>query len=127
VPVPPPPPGAVPPPAIGGLPGGGVVLVPTPKVISTTYDIDDVKVLDTKGKEIDKKDLPKLLKEESVAMASPWGQTVDPLHLRVLKDGALMFVLPAPKGMPGVPGGVAPGGPNILPFPVPPGPGGAGQ
>ena len=36
-------------------------------------------------------------------MASLYGQPVDPLHLRVLKDGTLTFVLPAPKGAPAPP------------------------
>jgi hypothetical protein len=89
---------------------------------ATTYDLDDVKVLDTKGKEVDKKDLPKLLKEETVAMASLCGQPVDPLHLRVLKDGTLTFILPVPKGGGGI------GLPGIAPpaLPVPPAPGGVG-
>jgi hypothetical protein len=67
-----------------------------------------VKVFDTKGKQIDNKNLAKLVKEETVAMATV-GQMVDPLHLRVLKDGVLTFVLPAPQGI-GGPGKLPPGG-----------------
>jgi RNA polymerase sigma factor (sigma-70 family) len=125
-------PAPLPAPAPGGGGGGGAGALPAPGVVvpvlalqSTTYDLDDIKVLDTKGKEIDKKDLPKLLKDETVAMASLWGQPVDPLHLRVLKDGTLTFILPAPKpgvgfGLPGV----APPGVIVPAIPVPPAGGG---
>jgi hypothetical protein len=90
-----------------------------------TYSLDDVQVLDTKGQKVDTKDLAKMLKEETVAMASMYGQPVDPLHLRVLKEGTLTFVLPAPKGIRGGPG-FSPGGPPVpLPAPLPPGSGGA--
>jgi RNA polymerase sigma factor (sigma-70 family) len=113
VPVPPPAGGAG-----GGAAGAPVVarVEPVTKLQSQTYDLDDVQVLDTKDKKIDNKELAKLLKEETVAMASLYGQSVDPLHLRVLKEGTLTFVLPMPKFKPGVPGGVVP-----LPAPAPPG------
>jgi RNA polymerase sigma factor (sigma-70 family) len=90
------------------------------KLQSQTYALDDVQVLDTKAKKLDKKKVAKLLKKETVALASLWGQKVDPLHLRVIKDGTLVFVLPAPKGngFIGPPGRVVPG--------LPPGGGGAG-
>jgi RNA polymerase sigma factor (sigma-70 family) len=134
-PLPPvPAPGARPPVAppggagFGGGAGGGIVvgggkvkMVTT--VQSTTYDLDDVQILDTKGKKIDKKEMAKLLKEETVAMASLWGQEVDPLHLRVLKEGTLTFILPMPKPgvAPGFPGIAPPGVPVPLPAPLPPG------
>jgi hypothetical protein len=127
--------------AIGGPPGGAiggpggaavgqVVIAPgKAKIQSHTYDLDDVQILDTNGKTIDKKDLPKLLKEETVAMASMFGQPVDPLHLRVLKEGTLTFVLPGLKKGPGgigigigVPGGgvVPPGLPGVPADPTAP-------
>jgi hypothetical protein len=117
-------------PGIGGFAPGNLQQVTT--IQSQTYDLDDVEILDTKGKKVDKKELPKLLKEETVAMASLYGQPVDPLHLRVLKDGILTFVLPQPKGVgPGLPGVAPPGFPGgrggALPPPaniVPPAPGG---
>jgi RNA polymerase sigma factor (sigma-70 family) len=134
------PPQAAPPPAgpgggFPGRPGGGVApgnLVQVTTVQSQTYDPGDVEIIDTKGKKVDKKELPKLLKEETVAMASLYGQPVDPLHLRVLKDGILTFVLPQPKGVaPGLPGVAPPGFPGgrggaLLPpaHIVPPAPGG---
>ena len=107
-----PPGGAVPGPAVRPQPGGGGAIVGPANVqmvttIQTqTVSLDDVQILDTKGNKVDKKELPKLLKEETVAMASLYGQAVDPLHLRVLKDGTLTFVLPAPKAVnPGNRGG----------------------
>ena len=111
------------------VPGPGGQVQMAAKLLTQTFDLDDVQVLDTKGKKVDKKDLPKMLKEETVAMASLYGQEVDPLHLRVLKEGTLTFVLPAPKFAPGGGfGGGGVGGPvQPLPAPAPGGrPGGGG-
>jgi hypothetical protein len=118
----------LPPPPAGGGAGG----VPVPAIArigevkmkyatqTQTFDLGDFQVTDVKGKKVDKKELAKLLKEETVAMASLYGQEVDPLHLRVLKEGILIFSLPAPKfDFPG--GGIAP-----PPIAFPPGPGGFG-
>jgi RNA polymerase sigma factor (sigma-70 family) len=92
---------------------------PFMQVHSQNYDFNDVQVLNTKGKKLTRKEVMKQLKEETVAVASQWGQPADPLHLRVLKDGILVFVLPAPRGMPGLPGVVPPGVPVPLPAPLP--------
>jgi RNA polymerase sigma factor (sigma-70 family) len=75
------------------------------------FDLADVKVVDAKGKKIEESDLARLLKKETFAMASLHGEPVDPLHLRVLKEGTLVFALPAPKP---VGGGnmIGPGGGN---------------
>jgi RNA polymerase sigma factor (sigma-70 family) len=113
------------PPQPGGAPGApGVAVAPVQvqqvtTVQSQTYSLDDVQVFDHKGNKVDTKDLAKMLKEETVAMASMYGQPVDPLHYRVLKEGVLTFVLPAPKfNGPGI--GVPPGGPVPFPQPLPP-------
>jgi RNA polymerase sigma factor (sigma-70 family) len=121
----------------GGRPGAGLggaapAIAPgqagqfVVKLHAQAYDLDSVEVLDSKGKKIDSKELMRLLKEETVALAS-WQQPLDPLHLRVVKDGTLIFVLPAPALMPpGAPGiprfapGAAPGGLGIE-APAPPG------
>jgi hypothetical protein len=66
-------------------------------VRSQTVDLDDLRVVDTKGARIDRKTLAKLIKGETVAVALFDGQDIDPLHLRVLKEGTLVFLLPAPK------------------------------
>jgi hypothetical protein len=136
---------------VGGLGAGGpggAAGVPQPNVKSDlqaqVFDLKDIQIFDTKGKRVDTTDLGKLLNEETVAMAV-WGNVIDPLHLRVLKDGTLTFLLPVPQGfgpanMPGAPGGQAmplqwnehvippiPGGPGgqVVP-PLPGGPGGGG-
>jgi hypothetical protein len=73
---------------------------PPPEVINIQiqrYDLADVKVVNSRGKTIEETDLAKMLKKETVAMASLHGEPVDPLHLRVLKEGTLVFALPAPK------------------------------
>ena len=109
-------PGALPAPGAGGGFGGVGLVKP---IGAHTYDLNDVQVLDTTGKKVDRKDLVKLLKEETVAMASFGGREIDPLHLRVLKEGTLVFILPSPKAgvLPGgsrpVPGGPVPG--NVIP------------
>jgi hypothetical protein len=78
-----------------------------------TYDLEDVEVLDTRSKKVEQKQVVKLLKGEVVALAV-YSQKPDPLHLRVIKDGTLVFVLPSPKGMPGFPGiPVPPGGVGV--------------
>ena len=67
-----------------------------------SYDLKEVQVFDTKGKEVGKKELEKLLKEETVAVAAFGDQPPDPLHLRILKEGTLIFLLPflSPDKMP---------------------------
>jgi hypothetical protein len=86
------------------------------KLHARTYDLDDVQVFDTKGKKLDRKTVVKQLKKETVALASPAGHRVDPLHLRLIKDGTLVFVLPAPKGGPAPAGdGSAPVGSSVAP------------
>jgi hypothetical protein len=129
LPLPPVPAGAPP-----GFPGGGGAAGAgagfgagqmTTKLRTQTYDLDDVQVIDTKGKKVDPKELTKLLKEETVALASLHGRPVDPLHLRVIKDGTLIFVLPAPKATPGFPGGAVLPGLPVQPGAIPPGVGGA--
>jgi RNA polymerase sigma factor (sigma-70 family) len=97
----------------GGGGGGGAVIA------EKTYDLKDVKVFDTKGKQIATKDLANLLKEETVAVATWRGQAPDALHVRILREDILIFVLPMPK----VPGGGGGGGG----FKVPPGAAPQGQ
>ncbi len=60
------------------------------------YDSKVVKVYDVRGKRIDTKELPHLLKKETVALASTDPQAADPLNLRLFKEGTLLFVLPVP-------------------------------
>ena len=129
----------------GGIVGGGAIVNGKMEPAVHTYELKDVQVFDTKGNKVDDKALKKLLKDETVAMAV-WGDKLDPLNLRVLKEGTLTFVLPmqgfgpnmlpgggpVPLPGPGVPGGLPPGGPVPLPGPggvpgaLPPG-GGVGN
>jgi RNA polymerase sigma factor (sigma-70 family) len=132
VPVPPnAPPGGGPGGAPGapGGPGGGAPAIARVEPFTTlhtqTFDWADVEVLDTKGKKLDKKDVAKQLKEETVALAWFAGQKVDPMHLRLVKEGTLIFVFPAPKGGPGFPGQGGVIGVPVQP-PAPPNPGAGG-
>jgi RNA polymerase sigma factor (sigma-70 family) len=111
-----PPPGMMPPKgAAGGFIIGQAGVMAS--VRTETYDLKSVQVFDTKGQPVDPKVLSKLLKEETVAMAT-WGQLSDPLHLRVLKEGTLILVLPPMQGQ-GFGGGViGPGGPATAPPPA---------
>jgi RNA polymerase sigma factor (sigma-70 family) len=95
---------------IGGLPPGmppvrPKLLLPVilGKVRTLTYDLKKVKVFDTKGKQLDPKEVVKRLKKETLALASLQGEAVDARHLRLIKDGTLVFVLPAPPGGNAVP------------------------
>jgi RNA polymerase sigma factor (sigma-70 family) len=83
----------------GGQPPAGK----PPRTIDAIYDLDAVQAFDTKGEKIEKKVLAELLKDETVALASFGGQPIDPLHLRVLKEETLVFILP--KGGLPFPGG----------------------
>jgi hypothetical protein len=67
------------------------------------YKLDEVRVYDTKGGAVDPKDLPKLLRGETLVLVSPDGRPVDPLHLRLVKDGTLLFVVPMPTPVPSAP------------------------
>jgi RNA polymerase sigma factor (sigma-70 family) len=64
--------------------------------IELTYELKEIQVLDTRGEEIGKDELTKRLKEETVAVATFGNQLPDPLHLRILKEGTLVFILPLP-------------------------------
>jgi hypothetical protein len=64
------------------------------------FDLAGVKVVGTNGKTVEESELARLLKKETIAMASLHGEPIDPLHLRVLKEGTLVFALPAAKAGP---------------------------
>lgn len=99
------------------------------KVATAEYDLKDVKVRDVKGKRIEVEELPKLLKKEIVALITKDGFVVDPLHLRLFKDGTLLFLLPLPDPAPvsahpadEMPVQPKPAPPAPAPIPVPPEP-----
>jgi hypothetical protein len=64
--------------------------------IELTYELKEIQALDTKGEEISKEELAKRLKEETVGLAMFGNRPPDPLHLRILKEGTLVFLLPLP-------------------------------
>jgi RNA polymerase sigma factor (sigma-70 family) len=76
---------------------GGASEPETTTIQIQRFDLAGVKVLDAKGKTVDESELARLLKKETIAMASLHGEPIDPLHLRVLKEGTLVFALPAAK------------------------------
>jgi RNA polymerase sigma factor (sigma-70 family) len=67
------------------------------KATTTNYNHDAVQAYDVQGKMIVKLDmtkLSKLLKEETIALVlHSGGVPIDPLHLRLLKEGTLLFVV----------------------------------
>ncbi len=89
------------------------------RLIAQTYPRGVAKAFDTHGREVDWAFLPKLLDKEVVALAAV-GERVDPLHLRLTKEGILVFVIPQPK-QPGALRGAGqelrngPGGPGARP------------
>jgi hypothetical protein len=90
------------------------------EVHTLRYDLDKVEVFDTDGKKVEKSEIAKRLKKNPLAVASLLGEPVEASHLRVLKEGTLVFVPPAPAPAPAGVGGVEipgplPGAPGIPP------------
>jgi hypothetical protein len=56
--------------------------------------LKDVQVYGTDGKRIDPKAVLGLLRKEVLALCSINGDPVDPIHLRLIKAGTLIFVVP---------------------------------
>jgi hypothetical protein len=67
------------------------------KLVTREYELIDTKTYDMDGKRVDAKMLPKLLKTEVIALIAKDGRPVDPLHLRLIKPGTLLFTLPLPE------------------------------
>ncbi|HZU34605.1 MAG TPA: sigma-70 family RNA polymerase sigma factor [Gemmataceae bacterium] len=74
--------------------------------IEVHYTLDQVKVYDHLGKPVDVKTVPKLLKGETLALFAFGADKVDPLHLRLVKPGTLLFVLEPPTPVPAGPSAV---------------------
>ena len=79
---------------------GSVRIVPVLREESRSVSLKEVKVVRADGKEVDVKQLPELLVRPLPALCSADGKVVDPLHLRLVKDGTLIFVGPTPKVVP---------------------------
>jgi RNA polymerase sigma factor (sigma-70 family) len=96
--------------------------VPIHVLVERSYKVSDVKVHDTTGKAIDSAELPRLLKGEVPALVAADGNPIDPLHLRLVKEGTLIFLLPRPAVEPTQPPppAVVPEAPVVVPI-APPG------
>jgi len=66
-----------------------------------TYRLDpkDVKVYDTRGKEVEAKTLRELLKRPTLALYG-YGERLDALDVRLVKDGTLIFLYAPSKAAP---------------------------
>jgi hypothetical protein len=56
--------------------------------------LKDVQVYRTDGTRVGAGDLPHLLRGEVLALCSTTGERVDPIYLRLIKEGTLIFVVP---------------------------------
>jgi RNA polymerase sigma factor (sigma-70 family) len=77
----------------------GRPLVTTYEVIYTLhtqrYERSEVEVYDTSRRKLDGNDLAKRVKDEIPVLVVIGAGKIDPLHLRLIKEGTLIFVLPA--------------------------------
>jgi hypothetical protein len=85
------------------LPGGRkearTRLVPRQVILTTMEKVElkDVQAFGSDGKQIDTAKLAELLKKSTPVLVSTDGQKVDPYYLQLVKEGAVVLVLPAPK------------------------------
>jgi RNA polymerase sigma factor (sigma-70 family) len=101
--------------------------------VTRHYDAATIRVYEVGGKPVARADLAKRLRGQVLAVAGLNGHKVEPLYLRLIKEGTLVFVLPpsddpvrgpiGPGPMPGPQGGNMgpPAGPN-MPRAMGPGP-----
>jgi hypothetical protein len=77
-------------------PDGGRIISEYKNRLSTEYwDLAELEILDNTGRSIDQDQLPKLLHGEALALIYMGPEKFDPLHLRVIKEGVLVFLLPS--------------------------------
>jgi RNA polymerase sigma factor (sigma-70 family) len=75
--------------------GGRIISEYRNRLSTDCWDLAEVEILDNTGMSIDKEQLPKLLHGEVLALIYMGPDKFDPLHLRVIKDGVLVFLLPS--------------------------------
>jgi RNA polymerase sigma factor (sigma-70 family) len=81
----------------------------------------EVSAFDTKGKRVEPKALARLLKKPALALAYVTGEAPDPQHLRLIREGTLILVLPNLGPVPVAPPLAAPPAPAVPAVPaVPP-------
>ena len=74
--------------------GGRPVQKNVAYTVATHYPPGDVKVYDSRGRTVDPKDLPQLLKNPVPVLVSTDGKKVDPYYLKKVKKGTLVLVPP---------------------------------
>jgi RNA polymerase sigma factor (sigma-70 family) len=72
------------------------VVEPTIAVSLRVIDANDVRAFDTRGKQMPPKALARALKKQVLAVAYTNGKGPDPQHLRLIREGTLILVLPGP-------------------------------
>ncbi len=82
---------------------GAGVFEPVDYVGTEAYDLEAVRVYDMTGRPVDRKTLTGRLREETAALAVEGDGPPDALHLRLYKEGTLLFVLPHRPTPPGPP------------------------
>src|SRR5262249_48830390 len=80
--------------------GGRPVQKNVAYIVATHYPPGDVKVYDSRGRTVDPKDLPKLLKNPVPVLVSTDGKKVDPYYLKKVKKGTLVLVPPKAQDKP---------------------------
>jgi RNA polymerase sigma factor (sigma-70 family) len=102
-----------------GAPGPGLT---APARVTWHFRLEQVRGFDTSGKKVEAKDLTRRLRRKVTVLVSADGKPVDPLHLRLFKDGLLVLVV-APERQAGdkVAIGRPPAVPGGMPRNVPPG------
>jgi RNA polymerase sigma factor (sigma-70 family) len=111
-------------------PDGQTFVVPKMAYVprSSYCELDALQAFDTTGKELDRKALSRLLKKEVLGLIYHAGQELDPLQLRLFKEGTPVFVLPLPAPPAAVqpplaaPATPLPAPPGTVPPPAPLGP-----
>lgn len=65
------------------------------------YEVQTVEVYDMKRRKLDNLDMAQWLRQEIPALLLVGTRDIDPLHLRLIKDGTLIFVVPGRDNPPG--------------------------
>jgi hypothetical protein len=72
----------------------------SPAEVTHRYPQKEVRAFDTRGKPVPPAEVARRLKDWARVLVSQDGKEVDPLHLALFKDGALVLVLPRQVGAP---------------------------
>jgi hypothetical protein len=75
---------------------GGNTYIPAVTLVTWRFKLQDVKVFDTKGQQLSEAEVRRVIRDEVPALTGPRGEKVDPLHLRLIKEGTPILLLPKP-------------------------------